>query len=206
MRDVYKDEEIGFAGRFEKEEKANGPTQREKDLARALDEMAKRAYKEQNKAKEAYKQGHEAAVVESAEVIRHLNSQITGLKGVITIKNKELDNSAIVVAQKDEIIARKDDIINSYEDRLNSYERIIARSDAALSGMKERLDKAIEIAEKSESGRLEAEELFYNEYEKGQVKDEIIKNQDEEIKDLRKRLHLVSVLANTDKDLPKGAK
>lgn len=179
MHDVYKDEEIGFANRFEKEVKANGPTQREKDLARKVDEMAKRAYKEQQKAKEAYKQGHDAAVVESAEVIRHLNSQITGLMGRNTILGKEL-------AKKDEIIAIKDQ-----------------EKSAALHQLADRFINEIEanyISKKQHDKEMEAVEDFaYSVLEDNYRKDA-------KIKDLEKRLHLVNILADTGKDLPKGLK
>lgn len=179
MRDVYKDEEIGFASRFEKEVKANGPTQREKDLAYALDEMAKVARKEQCKAKEAYQKGHDQAVVESAEVIRHLNSQITGLMGRNTILGKEL-------AKKDEIIAIKDQ-----------------EKSAALRQLADKFVNEIEanyISRKQHNKEMEAVEDFaYSVLEDNYRKDA-------KIKDLEKRLHLVNILADTEKDLPKGIK
>ena len=186
MRDVYKDEEIGFANRFEQEAKANGPTQKEKDLGRALDEMAKRVYKEQCKVKEArheaeeaYQKGHDAAVVESAEVIRHLNSQVTGLMGRNTILGKEL-------AKKDEIIAIKDQ-----------------EKSAALRQLADSLINEIEakyISKEQHNKEMEAVEDFaYSVLEENYRKDA-------KIKDLEKRLHLVNILADTEKDLPKGIK
>lgn len=102
MRDVYKDEEIGLANHFEQEAKANGPTQREKDLARALDDMASKAYGYQKEAKDlryreaeaqrkaatAYKQGFDQATLNNVATIRHMNYEITGLKGEVTKKRK----------------------------------------------------------------------------------------------------------------------
>ena len=103
MRDVYKDEEIGLANHFEQEAKANGPTQREKDLARALDDMANKAYRYQKEAKDlryreaeaqrkaatGYKQGFDQATLNNVATIRHMNYEITGLKGEVTKKEKE---------------------------------------------------------------------------------------------------------------------
>lgn len=197
MRDVYKDEEIGFANRFEKEAKANGPTQREKDLARALDEMAKVARKEQCKAKEAYQKGHDQAVVESTEVIRHLNSQITGLKGVITIKNKELDNSAIVVAQKDEIIARKD------EEAQNKLQALAAKFVEEINNnyiSMEEHNKEIERIKE------ENNEFIYSILQEKYDLEKRVVGLENNCKDYEKRLHLIDVLANVDKPLPGSIK
>ena len=170
MRDVYKDEEIGFASRFEKEAKASGPTQREKDLARALDEMAKVARKEQCKAKEAYQKGHDQAVVESAEVIRHLNSQITGYKGAVTqkdnviaVQNNQIAEMAKVVDKVPELLAKIDDLLHTNNE------------------LKKENEKEKEMRE-------EAEEVAYSALDQLQEKDKIIENKDKEIISLRKKL------------------
>ena len=128
---------------------------------------------------DGFKEGHDKAVVESAEVIRHLNSQITGLMGRNTILGKEL-------AKKDEIIAIKDQ-----------------EKSAALRQFADSLIKKVEedyISKEQHSKEMKAMEDFtYSVLEENYRKDA-------KIKDLEKRLHLVNILADTEKDLPKGIK
>lgn len=205
MRDVYKDEEIGLANHFEQEAKANGPTQREKDLARALDDMASKAYGYQKEAKDlryreaeaqrkaatAYKQGFDQATLNNVATIRHMNYEITGLKGEVTKKekeNKELreENEQLsqVVNSVPELLQQMKEATNIIFSLREEREYILEKANMFKNDLiKERKDKE------------EIEELL-----------NIALNEKEEMKnklnDYERRFRLIAGCADLDRKLP----
>lgn len=205
MRDVYKDEEIGLANRFEQEAKANGPTQREKDLARALDDMASKAYGYQKEAKDlryreaeaqrkaatAYKQGFDQATLNNVATIRHMNYEISGLKGEVTKKekeNKELreENEQLsqVVNSVPELLQQMKEATNIIFSLREEREYILEKANMFKNDLiKERKDKE------------EIEELL-----------NIALNEKEEMKnklnDYERRFRLIAGCADLDRKLP----
>lgn len=205
MRDVYKDEEIGLANRFEQEAKANGPTQREKDLARALDDMANKAYGYQKEAKDlryreaeaqrkavtAYKQGFDQATLNNVATIRHMNYEITGLKGEVTKKekeNKELreENEQLsqVVNSVPELLQQMKEATNIILSLREEREYILEKANMFKNDLiKERKDKE------------EIEELLniaLNEKEEMKIK----------LNDYERRFRLIAGCADLDRKLP----
>lgn len=201
MRDVYKDEEIGFAQRFEKERQeqwnANHAQWEREKMVRDIDKYANLAYKNQKRAEEAerkvdvaYQEGYDKAVADDSATIRHLNNQITGFKSVITTKNRELE-------EKNEIIARND------EETQNKLQALATRLIEEVSNnyiSKDEHNKVIKRVEEKAQARIDAADEF--------AYDVLQENYDlkQENADLKKRMHLMSVLANTDKPLPGGIK
>lgn len=205
MRDVYKDEEIGLANRFEQEAKANGPTQKEKDLARALDDMASKAYGYQKEAKDlryreaeaqrkaatAYKQGFDQATLNNVATIRHMNYEISGLKGEVTKKekeNKELreENEQLsqVVNSVPELLQQMKEATNIIFSLREEREYILEKANMFKNDLiKERKDKE------------ETEELL-----------NITLNEKEEMKnklnDYERRFRLIAGCADLDRKLP----
>ena len=205
MRDVYKDEEIGLANHFEQEAKANGPTQREKDLARALDDMASKAYGYQKEAKDlryreaeaqrkaatAYKQGFDQATLNNVATIRHMNYEISGLKGEVTKKekeNKELreENEQLsqVVNSVPELLQQMKEATNIIFSLREEREYILEKANMFKNDLiKERKDKE------------EIEELL-----------NIALNEKEEMKnklnDCERRFRLIAGCADLDRKLP----
>lgn len=205
MRDVYKDEEIGLANHFEQEAKANGPTQKEKDLARALDDMASKAYGYQKEAKDlryreaeaqrkaatAYKQGFDQATLNNVATIRHMNYEITGLKGEVTKKekeNKELreENEQLsqVVNSVPELLQQMKEATNIIFSLREEREYILEKANMFKNNLiKERKDKE------------EIEELL-----------NIALNEKEEMKnklnDYERRFRLIAGCADLDRKLP----
>lgn len=205
MRDVYKDEEIGLANHFEQEAKANGPTQREKDLARALDDMASKAYGYQKEAKDlryreaeaqrkaatAYKQGFDQATLNNVATICHMNYEITGLKGEVTKKekeNKELreENEQLsqVVNSVPELLQQMKEATNIIFSLREEREYILEKANMFKNDLiKERKDKE------------EIEELL-----------NIALNEKEEMKnklnDYERRFRLIAGCADLDRKLP----
>lgn len=209
MRDVYKDEEIGLANHFEQKAKANGPTQREKDLARALDDMASKAYGYQKEAKDlryreaeaqrkaatAYKQGFDQATLNNVATIRHMNYEITGLKGEVTKKekeNKELreENEQLsqVVNSVPELLQQMKEATNIILSLREEREYILEKANMFKNNLiKERKDKE------------EIEELL-----------NIALNEKEEMKnklnDYERRFRLIAGCADLDRKLPGNKK
>lgn len=209
MRDVYKDEEIDLANHFEQEAKANGPTQREKDLARALDDMASKAYGYQKEAKDlryreaeaqrkaatAYKQGFDQATLNNVATIRHMNYEITGLKGEVTKKekeNKELreENEQLsqVVNSVPELLQQMKEATNIILSLREEREYILEKANMFKNDLiKERKDKE------------EIEELL-----------NIALNEKEEMKnklnDYERRFRLIAGCADLDRKLPGNKK
>lgn len=205
MRDVYKDEEIGLANHFEQEAKANGPTQREKDLARALDDMASKAYGYQKEAKDlryreaeaqrkaatAYKQGFDQATLNNVATIRHMNYEITGLKGEVTKKEKENKE----LREENEQLSQ---VVNSVPELLQQMKEA---TNIILSLREEReyiLEKANMFKNnliKERKDREEIEELL-----------NIALNEKEEMKnklnDYERRFRLIAGCADLDRKLP----
>lgn len=209
MRDVYKDEEIGLANLFEQEAKANGPTQREKDLARALDDMANKAYGYQKEAKDlryreaeaqrkaatAYKQGFDQATLNNVATIRHMNYEITGLKGEVTKKekeNKELreENEQLiqVVNSVPELLQQMKEATNIILSLREEREYILEKANMFKNDlMRERKDKE------------EIEELLniaLNEKEEMKIK----------LNDYERRFRLIAGCADLDRKLPGNKK
>lgn len=165
---------------------------------RVKDEMLKgKDQRNEQLFNDGFKEGHDKAVVESAEVIRHLNSQITGLKGVITIKNKELDNSAIVITQKDEIIARKD------EEAQNKLQALAAKFVEEINNNYISME---EHNKEIEGIKEENNEFIYSVLQEKYDLEKRVVELENNCKDYEKRLHLIDVLANVDKPLPGSIK
>lgn len=205
MRDVYKDEEIGLANHFEQEAKANGPTQREKDLARALDDMASKAYGYQKEAKDlryreaeaqrkaatAYKQGFDQATLNNVATIRHMNYEISGLKGEVTKKEKENKELREENEQLSQVVNSVPELLQQMKEATNIIFSLREEREYILE--KANMFKNDLIKERKD--REEIEELL-----------NIALNEKEEMKnklnDYERRFRLIAGCADLDRKLP----
>ena len=205
MRDVYKDEEIGLANHFEQEAKANGPTQKEKDLARALDDMASKAYGYQKEAKDlryreaeaqrkaatAYKQGFDQATLNNVATIRHMNYEITGLKGEVTKKEKENKDLREENKQLTQVVNKVPELLQQMNEATNKILSLREERDYLV----EKTDLLNNALIKEREDKKETEELL-----------NIVLNEKEEMKnklnDYERRFRLIAGCADLDRKLP----